>query len=263
VPDAARIKQLQTLRLHLHRLDPPRPIRDVRAAVAFARDRRVVLASGQSALPSLAEAIVGRSITGSWMAHPEANQIQHILVGVEELPVLAHVSLALGRQTFLESRLAPAVERIAGDPDRRDTALARLPRPSLELLRAVEAEGEIRMDRWAKSARRGRAARVPLERHLLVVSRSVHAEQGSPAAVVVPWSRSQFSQGFRKAATSLTYVEAVDAVLLAAVRSAVIAREREARRWFTFGADRFKVLIADGKIERLATEKVSWLTCPQ
>ncbi|HVH30390.1 MAG TPA: hypothetical protein VNA31_01810, partial [bacterium] len=68
VTDAAPIEELQRRRLRLHRLAPSRPIRDVRSALAFIADRRIVLATGHSSLPCLAESISGRALVGSWMA---------------------------------------------------------------------------------------------------------------------------------------------------------------------------------------------------
>src|SRR5207249_9607804 len=78
-PNRGRVKQLLALRLRLHRLKPSRPIRDARVALAFIKDWRIVLSTGHSSLPSLAEAIAGRQLRGSWMANPEVFGIYKIL----------------------------------------------------------------------------------------------------------------------------------------------------------------------------------------
>jgi hypothetical protein len=49
-------------------------------AIAFVKANGVVLESGRGAVPSLAEAIAGAPIRGSWWAHPKAN---------DHLPLLA------------------------------------------------------------------------------------------------------------------------------------------------------------------------------
>lgn len=116
------------------------------------------------------------------------------------------------------------------------------------------------MDRWRAPAVAARRARLLLERHLMVVSRSMHTEGGYHTAVVKPWNRSAVSERFGKTANRLDYGDAVGEILLAAVRSAVIAPEREVRRWFVFGADRLDVLVEQGKLKKLVSGRTGWLT---
>src|SRR2546427_642783 len=74
-----QLESPQALRRRLHRLRPSRPIRDVRSALAFIEERGIVLSTGRSSLPSLAEAIAGRQLRGSWMANPEVFRIYKVL----------------------------------------------------------------------------------------------------------------------------------------------------------------------------------------
>src|SRR5207247_11235748 len=78
-PNRGRVKQLLALRLRLHRLKPSRPIRDARVALAFIKDWRIVLSTGHSSLPSLAQAIARRQLRGSRMANPQ-------VFGIDQLP---------------------------------------------------------------------------------------------------------------------------------------------------------------------------------
>jgi hypothetical protein len=64
-------------------------------------------------------------------------------------------------------------------------------------------------------------------------------------------------------AAELMFDEAADRLLLAAMRSAVIAPEREVRRWFPFGGARVDVLCERGELRRLIVEGVAWLTHPR
>ncbi|TMI71548.1 MAG: hypothetical protein E6H05_12245, partial [Bacillati bacterium ANGP1] len=165
--DPGRIKQLLALRLRLHRLEPSRPLRDARRALAFIKQRRIVLSTGRSSLPSLSEAIAGRQMRGGWMANPEVFRIYKVLGKVHRSDAVVTAPLILGRETLLDVTLGPAVVRIAGDLKRRDAARASLPPLAKRLLADVEAHGEVRMDRWPASTKRGREARLWLERLLL------------------------------------------------------------------------------------------------
>lgn len=257
-----RFDELQALRLRLHRLDPPRPLRDARRAAAFVRERRIVMSAGHSSLPVLTEAIAGRHLTGSWMAHPEVERIYNILRKLKKHGVLT-VPLILGKGVWIDPLLGPAVARIASDPDRCGRARDQLPQLARRLLDEVEANGRVRMDRWSVPTTRARRARVLLERELLVTSSDLHTERGYHTSIVMPWRASNLSARFSKAAARLTFDEAQDQLLLAAVRSAVIAPEREARRWCVFGAERVDIFPAQGKLRRLIANGRTWLTCRQ
>jgi hypothetical protein len=255
----ARLQALRALRARLFRLEPSRPLRTIRQAAAFVKERRVVMASGRSSLPLLTEAIAGRHIRGSWMADREVYRIHGITHRLRSHDVLS-VSLILGKETVIDVSLGPAIERIARDAYRRGRAVRQLPPLAQQLLERVEPDGRVRMDRWGPPTRQARPARTLLERHLLVTSRDLHTERGYHTSIVTPWRASASSKRFSKAAVRLTFDQAQDRLLLAAVRSAVIAPEREVRRWFAFGADRIDALIAEGAIDRLTVTGRSWLT---
>src|SRR2546427_4578018 len=148
---------------------------------------------------------------------------------------------------------------MAGVQRRRSTARESLPPLAKRLLGDVEAHGEVRMDRWPASTKRGREARLWLERLLLVVSRDLHTESGYHTAVVTPWRKSRIAVRFGKLAKRIRLDEAEDQLILAAVQSAVVAPEREVRRWFVFGARPVDRLMHEGKIERLRSVRRSWL----
>ncbi len=220
------------------------------------------MSTGRSSLPMLAEAIAGRHLIGSWMAHPEVERIYNILGAIAQYDVVA-APLIMGKRVEMDAALGPAVERIASDPERRARARRSLPSLARRLLDQVEAEGRVRMDRWGVATKHARPARLLLERELLVASAGVHTESGYHTSIVVPWHASEFSKRFSRQAAKLALDEAQDELLLAALRSAVIAPEREVRRWFVFGAGRIDALLAEAKLERIAADGRTWLTCPQ
>ena len=53
-------------------------------ALAFVRERGIVLASAKGTAPRLTEAIIGEPIKGSWWAHAQSHQIFAILEAVTE-----------------------------------------------------------------------------------------------------------------------------------------------------------------------------------
>ncbi|HET8680126.1 MAG TPA: hypothetical protein VFM39_08380 [bacterium] len=224
------------------------------------KERRMVMVSGRSSLPLMTEAIAGRHIRGSWMADPEVYRIHGIKRRLTSRDLLA-VPLILGKETLVDSSLGPAIARVASD--NRGDVLRQLTPLARHLLEQVERTGRVRMDRWGAPTRRARPARLLLERHLLVTSQDIHTERGYHTSIVMPWRASAIATRFAVAARRLTSEKAQDALLLAALRSAVIAPEREARRWFAFGAGRIAALLAQGALQRLMVGGRAWLTRPR
>ena len=220
------------------------------------------MSTGRSSLPVLAEAIAGEPIAGSWMAHPAVYRIYRILGGLSRYNLPA-APLILGKETILDPSLGPAVERIAADPQRRPGARSQLSPLARRLLDEVEARGRVRMDQWDVPYREARRARLMLVRQLLVASREMHTERHYHTALIVPWSASEFSKRFSSEASRVGLEEAVDQLLLAAVRSAILAPEREVRRWLVVGAERVETLVGQGRLERVPSPGGPWLTCPQ
>jgi hypothetical protein len=74
-----------------------------------------------------------------------------------------------------------------------------------------------------------------LEREFLVHSYDVHTASGAHTSVVGPWATSALAKMY-EGNDVVALEEAQDALVYAAIRSAVIAPVREVRRWFT-GSD--------------------------
>ena len=83
-------------------------------ANAFVKANGVVLESGRGAVPSLAEAIAGAPIRGSWWAHPKANDIFLCSRAIRESADVLVCRLAGGKVTYVHRRLWPALVRLAG-----------------------------------------------------------------------------------------------------------------------------------------------------
>ena len=89
-------------------------------AIAFVKANGVVLESGRGAVPTLAEAIAGAPIRGSWWAHPKANTIFLCSRAIRESADVLVCRLVGGKVTYIYRHLWPALVRLAGrfDADR-------------------------------------------------------------------------------------------------------------------------------------------------
>ena len=105
-----------------------------RQALAFVRRHGLVLEAGRGrpatrgrpAIPSLAEAIAGGPIRGSWWSHPQSHAIFRALGAVRESEDVLACRLVDGKVTLVHRRLWPAL--VAAAAARRVPAarLARL-----------------------------------------------------------------------------------------------------------------------------------------
>jgi hypothetical protein len=83
-------------------------------AVSFIERHGIVLASAKGPVPSLAEALVGEPIKGSWWAHPMGHQIFSIFEAITESSDIVSCRLVDGKVTYVHRRLWPALIRAAG-----------------------------------------------------------------------------------------------------------------------------------------------------
>ena len=73
----------------------------------------MVLASGKGPVPSLAEAVAGEPIRGSWWAHPAGKRIFAALESLDDWPDALCFRLVEGKLTFVHRRLWPALACLA------------------------------------------------------------------------------------------------------------------------------------------------------
>ena len=81
-------------------------------AIAFVKANGVVLESGRGPVPSLAEAIVGEPIRGSWWGHSKANTIFLCSRAIRESADVLVCRLVDGKVTYVHRRLWPALVRL-------------------------------------------------------------------------------------------------------------------------------------------------------
>jgi hypothetical protein len=86
---------------------------NARESLAFVRRHGIVLMAARGAVPSLAEAIAGGPIRGSWWAHPRGREMYRLFQAVSESPRVLVCRLVDGKVTFVHRRLWPALVRLA------------------------------------------------------------------------------------------------------------------------------------------------------
>ena len=147
-----------------------------RQALAFVRRHGLVLQAGHGrparggrpAVPSLAEAIAGEPIRGSWWSHPRSHAIFRVLGAVRESEDVLACRLLEGRVTLVHRRLWPALVAAA--------AARRLPAARLARIREVHtASGRHAVEstpfpRWVPAAVRAQARALGADEALAALS---------------------------------------------------------------------------------------------
>jgi hypothetical protein len=96
----------------------------VREALRLVERAGVMLEAARGPVPSLAEAIAGGPIRGSWWSHPRGREIFALTRAVRESPDILVARLVGRHLTYVHRRLWPALVRIA--PRLARTRLARV-----------------------------------------------------------------------------------------------------------------------------------------
>lgn len=82
-------------------------------ALAFVKRHGVVLQAARGPVPSLAEAVAGGPIRGSWWGHPRAHDIFRAAEAVSDSDEVLVCKLIDGKVTYVHRRLWPALVRLA------------------------------------------------------------------------------------------------------------------------------------------------------
>ena len=90
------------------------PLMTTADAIEFVRTRGVVLESATGPVPSLAAAIAGGPIHGSWWAHARSREIFALTRAVRDRSDVLVCRLIEGKITYVHQRLWPALVRVSG-----------------------------------------------------------------------------------------------------------------------------------------------------
>ncbi len=89
------------------------PTVNAKTAVAFVTRRGMVLESGRGPISSLAEAVAGEPVRGSWWGHDKSHEIFAATRAVRASPEVLVCRLVQGKVTYVHRRLWPALARLA------------------------------------------------------------------------------------------------------------------------------------------------------
>jgi hypothetical protein len=81
--------------------------------LAFVERHGVVLQAARGPVPSLAEAIAGGPILGSWWGHPKSHEIFRVAEAICESQEVLVCKLVEGKVTYIHRRLWPALVKLA------------------------------------------------------------------------------------------------------------------------------------------------------
>lgn len=81
--------------------------------LAFVKRHGIVLQAARGPVPSLAEAIAGGPIQGSWWGHVKGHEIFHVATAICESPDVLVCKLVDGKVTFIHQRLWPALVKLS------------------------------------------------------------------------------------------------------------------------------------------------------
>jgi hypothetical protein len=84
-----------------------------RQAIAFVRKHGVVLEAAAGPVPSLAQAVAGGAIHGSWWTHPRRHEIFELTRAVRDSSDVLVCRLIEGKITYVHRRLWAPLVRVA------------------------------------------------------------------------------------------------------------------------------------------------------
>ncbi len=82
-------------------------------ALAFVKRHGIVLQAARGPVPSLAEAIAGGPIRGSWWGHPKGREIFRAAGVICSSPDVLVCKLVAGKITYIHRRVWPALVKLA------------------------------------------------------------------------------------------------------------------------------------------------------
>jgi hypothetical protein len=121
-------------------------------ALAWFREHRIVmLAARVNGVPSLAEAVVGAPLRGSWWGHPQGKLIYRLAQALEDSGELVALKLIEGKTTYVHRSLWPALLRVV--MDKGAPAELRIHRTSVHTDRGKHVKVEKPWADWAKDVK--------------------------------------------------------------------------------------------------------------
>ena len=98
----------------LQRLAPTRIVMQTKQVLAWMKKCGIAVESARASVPSLAYAVAGAPIRGSWWAHPKGKEIFRLSRVIRRSPDVLVCRLVDGKITYVHRRMWPALVSLAG-----------------------------------------------------------------------------------------------------------------------------------------------------
>src|ERR1700676_2019636 len=86
---------------------------NAKQALAWVKKCGIAVESAHASVPSLAQAVTGETLRGSWWAHPKRNDIFRLSRSIRSSPDVLVCRLVDGKITYVHRRLWPALVRVS------------------------------------------------------------------------------------------------------------------------------------------------------
>lgn len=230
------LAELQERRSYACRLIPDRSLQTLEEAESFLIDRGLLTRATDSALPSLFEACheppfaPGRAGFGQW---PATKFMWFGQLGARGYPIL---SVHRGKNLIVTAEVAKLLDPICRAELRRmeraDPGWARLLR---QLAEAGPSELDDLQRELGMSAKELKRIRLPLERCGAIVGRSiVYQDPHRHTSELSRWDQIHITAASEERVEAAAIRDSLADLLVAGVRAAVVAPERELERWFSW-----------------------------
>jgi hypothetical protein len=87
---------------------------NAKQALAWVKESGIAVESARASVPSLAQAVAGEPLKGSWWAHSKRNEIFQLSRAIRSCPDVLVCRLVDGKITYIHRHLWPALFRLAG-----------------------------------------------------------------------------------------------------------------------------------------------------
>lgn len=264
---AQLIKRAIVKRDREHRLRPSLCLKDMSEIVEFVHDRGMVSALGGNELPSFISAVLGKSWKPSgngfkgwfdwWSLKISGERIAKVSGEIERRDDIVATRIFRRSKTFVSKNLWPIIDPIAKH-EREHEKLSSL---ESKLLETIEREESIRTDRLRKSlgvevggASMFHRSLAKLESCMLIVGAGdPHPEWHLHANIWQTWENRTKTNKRRSPGS---YHESVSKLLEETVRTCVIVKDADVRKWFRWKEETEKArneLLTSNKIMKIGT----------
>ena len=268
---AQLIKKAIAKRDREHRLRPSLRLKNTSEIIDFVHDRGMVSALGGNELPSYISAALGKPWKPSgrgfkgwldwWSLKISGERLAKVSGQIERRDDIVATRIFRRSKTFVSQRLWPIIDPIVKHEKEHQTFSLL----ESKLLETIEREGSIRTDRLRNLLRvevgsgnsRFHRSLANLESYMLIVgAEDPHPESHLHANIWRTWEDRTQAKRRRSPAS---YHQAISRLLEETIKTCVIVKDIEVRKWFRWGEQTEKAkseLLANNKIMKVGSHLI-------